>query len=280
VAGWDEFAADRLEAWFAAASVRRSRRAYDGTPADAGALDAVAAVCEGFRPHADARVELVREPTLDVFTGIIGNYGKVKGAPHILAFIIRDDAGASAQQHAGYTGEAVVLEATALGLDTCWVGGFFNHAKIAKTLRLHRDERVVAVSPLGTATGGLSTAERVMRGMAGAHERKPLEAIAPGAGAQWPAWALAAVEAARIAPSAVNRQPWRFRLDDGALVVARDTGSELPRVTKALDCGIAMLHAELAARSFGASGAWTDVEMSDAPLDVARYEPDQSPGGE
>ncbi|HHY93759.1 MAG TPA: nitroreductase, partial [Firmicutes bacterium] len=34
----------------------------------------------------------------------------------------------------GYTGEAVVLEATALGLATCWVGGFFRPEVAARLL--------------------------------------------------------------------------------------------------------------------------------------------------
>ena len=79
---------------------------------------------------------------------------------------------------------------------------------------------------------------------------------------------MAAVETARLAPSAVNRQPWRFRFDAGALVIARDNAVEFPRVSKRLDCGIAMLHAELGARATGVHGAWRDLSIG---LDVARF---------
>jgi len=71
-----------------------------------------------------------------------------------------------------------------------------------------------------------------------------------------------------VAPSAMHRQPWRFRLEDGALIVA-SSGVQTPRLSLRLDCGIAMLHAELGARGAGCDGAW---EALTAP-DVARWVP-------
>jgi hypothetical protein len=166
-------------------------------------------------------------------------------------------------------GEAAVLEATALGLDTCWVGGFFDPKRVGLMVETASSERVLAVSPVGFARDALSGTERAMRGMSRAHRRKALEVIAAGS-ADWPAWARSAAECVRIAPSAVNRQPWRLRLDGDSLVIARDSGVETPKVTKALDCGIAMLHAEIGALAAGAEGAWSD--MTDG-RDVAAFTP-------
>ncbi len=257
----------RMNAWFEAVASRRSRRAFTSAPADSALLDDLAGACEGFHPYPDARVTLVSEPATDIFTGVIGAYGKVTGAPHVLC-MIADERTPFAQQHCGYVGEAAVLEATALGLDTCWIGGFFDPDKAARLVRLGSTERVVAVSPVGIATDGLSGSERAMRGVASAHKRKPLSKIAPDGTQEWPPWAVAAVECARIAPSAVNRQPWRFRMKDGALEVSRDSAIEMPKVTKALDCGIAMLHAELGALSKGAAGEWEDLKGESA---LARF---------
>jgi hypothetical protein len=64
----------------------------------------------------------------------------------------------------------------------------------------------------------------------------------------------------------MNRQPWRFRYTDGAVVLGLK--GPAPRMGR-LDCGIAMLHFELGARSEGSDGAWVAL---DAP-DVARWEP-------
>ena len=225
------------------------------------------ACCRGFRPYPDARVALVRSTEVDVFTGIVGAYGKVVGSPHLLVFIA-DERAPFADQHVGFTAEGAVLEATRLGLDTCWIGGFFNAEKVRRVVELAQGERVYAVSPLGHPLPSASATERTMRRMAGSKKRKCIEELAPGIGSSWPEWAVAAVETARLAPSAVNRQPWRFRLDGGGLVVAKDSAFETPKVAKRLDCGIAMLHAELGALAAGLDGLWTDLTGSD----VARFD--------
>jgi nitroreductase len=262
-----------MKAWYEAAQTRRSRRTYDTRPARTEQLETLSTSCDGFHPYDDARVTLVAEPGLDVFTGVIGSYGKVTGAPHVLVMIADSDS-RFAQQHAGYVGEAAVLEATALGLGTCWVGGFFDKSKAAGLVHLAPGERIVAVSPVGTPVTADSASERTMLRMARSHTRKPLEKVAGTETASWPEWARAAVECARIAPSAINRQPWRFRLEDGALVVSQDSPLETPRVTKALDCGIAMLHAELGALSQGVAGRWHDVAEK---ADLARFTPLEVP---
>lgn len=255
--------------WLAAVARRHSRRSFDAIPAPAAALDALEATCAAFRPFQDARTVLVRSPGTEIFTGIVGSYGKVTGARHALLFI-GDENSPLSQQHVGYTGEAVILEATAQNLSTCWVGGFFNPKRASALVRLAPNERILAVSPVGVAASRTTSTERTMTSMAGSSGRKPLDAIAPGDRSTWPTWAIAAIETARLAPSAVNRQPWRFRFEDGGLVVSANSRFETPKVTKRLDCGIAMLHAELAALAYGVEGAWTEYVEG---LDVARFDP-------
>lgn len=261
--------AQRAPEWLAAVPSRISRRRFDGSVVPADLLEALAVHCRDFRPHGDARVALIETALPGLFTGVVGGYGKISGAPHALAMIARGDSTA-VEFHAGYTGEAAILEATALGLDTCWVAGMFDARAAANAVALEPGERLVAVSPVGFAQTAKSGTERMMRRMASADSRKPLGEIAPGIGDTWPAWARSAVEAARLAPSAMNRQPWRFRYEHDALVLSRDSAAEVPKVTKALDCGIAALHAGLAADAAGAFGTWTVVESG---LDVAEYRP-------
>ena len=121
---------DRGPEWLAAVARRSSRRVFDGQPVPSATLDAMDECCRRFRPYSDARVVLVRAPEVDVFTGIVGAYGRVTGAPHLLVFIA-DEREPFADQHVGFTGEGVVLEATRLGLDTCWIGGFFRRPRSA-----------------------------------------------------------------------------------------------------------------------------------------------------
>ncbi len=77
---------------------------------------------------------------------------------------------------------------------------------------------------------------------------------------RWHDWVRASVESARLAPSAVNRQSWSFEAqEDSVLVSIRTRGSEF-KVSKRLNCGIAMLHIEVAAGACGCTGRWEFIQ--------------------
>ena len=59
-----------------------------------------------------------------------------------------------------------------------------------------------------------------------------------------------------LAPSAVNRQPWGFDVKENSITVFVRTGGPEFNVSKRLDCGIAMLHLEVAAGDRGRRGQW------------------------
>lgn len=257
------FDADR---WYEATADRRSRRAFDGVKPGDDLLDRIDATAADFRPFDDARVLLVRDVPDTFFTGLVGSYGKVTGARSALVFIA-DATSATRSEHCGYTGEGAVLEAGALGLTTCWIAGSFSRSAVTATVELEANEVVRAISPVGYPVSRPSTTERFLFGASRPKRRRPLEEIAPGSG-EWPRWAVAGAESARIAPSAMNRQPWRFRMDDGAIVIAAAT-PPTPMGLSRLDCGIAMLHFELGARAEGCDGAWEAL----AGTDVARWVP-------
>jgi len=253
-----------LTTWFAAIEARTSRRSFDPAPLDETALARLERVCREFRPFPEARTELVREPVDRVSKGILGSYGRVTGAPCFLAFIGREDS-PRVQECVGYTGEGPILEATALGWGSCWVGGLIKRGAVPPYVRLKDGERIIAVSPVGLPKSRPSLTDRTFKALAGSKRRKPLEELTTGRAV--PGGALrAALEAARSAPSAMNRQPWRFRIEPGAVVIATDGGKE-GGISKRLDCGIAMLHFEIGARASGLGGRW---EFLPAP-DVARF---------
>ena len=253
--------------WRDAIRHRRSRRSFDGSPAPADALAALEALAEEARvPH--ARAVVLPEAPQSIFAGVLGSYGGISGAHSALAFV--GDGSHEADAWIGYVGEALVLEATHLGLGTCWVGGLFNGHVAARLAGASAGERVYAISPLGTPIDHVTLKERVLMGGAHAKRRSECEAIAPGC-ADWPAWAGAALPPVQVAPSAMNRQPWRFALDgDGSTLDLSYEGDLGLRVTKRLDCGIAMLHAELGMAEAGVTGRW-EVLGADAAPQVARF---------
>ena len=131
---------------------------------------------------------------------------------------------------------------------------------------LSADERVFAVTPLGFVRKALTAKDAFYRMAAGSNRRKPLDKIVKGEILH--SWQDQAVAAARLAPSASNRQPWRFIMGAHSITVRTDALKNGRRFPRRLDCGIAMLHIELGARAAGARGIWTRLT---AP-DVARFD--------
>ncbi len=246
--------------WYAAIPDRRSRRNFDiSRPLETDLLAALDKVCNGFRPFPHARTCLVNEPKLDVFKNILGIYGKVRGTGAFIAFV-GDMRGYSVQEEVGYTGEGVILEATALGLNTCWVGGFFKPASVASLLELTPEERVLAVSPVGYALDSETLQERLLHAFV-RHGRLPVSHLVSNPNRlDHPTWIKPVIEAARLAPSATNRQPWGFTIQDDGILVYERTRTLNTIVSRRLDCGISMLHLEVAAGKLGIKGRWQFLE--------------------
>jgi len=225
------------------------------------------ALCAEFKPFPGVRAAVVTRSPEEVFRGAIGQYGKIKGPPAFVAFLgeLNDP---RSQEKSGYLGEGIVLEAVSLGLATCWVGGFFRPEVAAALAGAGKNERVLAVTPIGYASEEWSLEERIMTGFGRSSRRKPLSELVTGLPeGKWPTWVKAALEAARLAPSAVNRQPWRFFVKPQSITVSVDNLRDTYNLSKRLDCGIAMLHVEVAARCHGVRGAWESLE----PTGVARF---------
>jgi nitroreductase len=253
-----------VESWYQAIFVRRSRRSFIDRLPEEEKLERLERVCREFKPFAGARVEFLRNSPEKVFKGIVGGYGKITGAPYYVAFI-GSSGSPNVEEGIGYTGEGVILEATALGLGTCWVSGFFRPEAVKEHIALADHERVYAVTPIGYTEKGFSLKEKFYEGAARSLRKKPFEEIVEGT-ALVP-WQAKAIEAARIAPSATNRQPWRFVVGEKSITVRLDTPKDSGRFPKRLDCGIAMLHIELGTMAACLKGKWTFL----AAPDVARF---------
>jgi hypothetical protein len=271
----DTLSLDELDvaasAWRAEISARHSRRKYAEREVAPDLLDVLEKCVTALAPvSAGVRPVVVRRLRSDIFRGVVGSYGKVTGASSALV-LVGEKVGQGIDERIGYVGEALLLEATRLGLSTCWVGGFFSPKRTAEQVALAEGERVYAVSPIGWTAAAPSAGERVMKAIARSHSRRSLEAIAPGLDvAAWPGWAVEGLRAARLAPSAMNRQPWRFRLDGETVRASVTAGPDTPKVSKWLDCGIAMLHFELGARGAGFPGTW---ELSDTDREACFFRP-------
>jgi nitroreductase len=106
---------------------------------------------------------------------------------------------------------------------------------------------------------------RAVRRLAGGHRRKPLTEIVFSGRWQEP-WSpdgadpmlAAALEHARLAPSASNRQPWRFIIKPDCVTLALIRSAPI-------DGGIVMVHFALASTALGREGRW-QVRLGDTTL--------------
>jgi len=196
----------------------------------------------------------------------MGTYGVIKGARLYIMGAVRDEAGA--MEDLGYCLENIILEATALGLGTCWLGGTFKRSAFAGKMELAEDELLPAITPVGYPAVEKSTTERVMRFGVGSNRRKPWSELffksdgvtaltEPESGPFKEAY-----EAVRMGPSASNKQPWRLVLDQqGATHLFLKENKLYNRMmgkirVQLVDMGIAMSHFEVAARELNLPGAW------------------------
>ncbi|HUU55742.1 MAG TPA: nitroreductase family protein, partial [bacterium] len=252
---------------------RSSWRSFDGRPLEPGDRarleEFIAAL--GLGPFGGrVRLQLV-EASAGAIAELkkLGTYGMVKGARTFLAGAIKQ--GPMDMEDYGYVLERVILEATALGLGTCWLGASFNRSAFARAVALAEGETLPAVSPVGYVAASRTAVDAVTRFFARAKKRKPSRELFFDGDFATPLSAEAAgpyaeaVEMVRLGPSASNRQPWRLLRDDrGAfhLFLRRTPGynSKLINVAggdlQRLDMGIACCHFELAARELGMAGKW------------------------
>jgi nitroreductase len=193
----------------------------------------------------------------------LGTYGVITGARLYLVGAIEDTV--SARVDVGYCLEKIILEATRLGLGTCWMGGTFRRANFARSVGVGQGEIIPVVTPVGFARKQKSLRERVMRRLAGSDQRKPWESMFFLADCETPLPRGGRFDSAltclRLAPSASNKQPWRIieRRDTGGFdfYLKRTPGyNELMRGIdlQMVDMGIAMCHFDLVSAEAGDKG--------------------------
>ncbi|HPB65944.1 MAG TPA: nitroreductase family protein, partial [Spirochaetales bacterium] len=94
---------------------RHSVRSYTSTPIEGDVLEALAASIAEINKASGLAVELAPEGG-KAFDNLLGRYGKFRGVRGL--FVLKGRRSKDLGLRAGYWGERLVLEATALGLGT------------------------------------------------------------------------------------------------------------------------------------------------------------------
>jgi nitroreductase len=206
----------------------------------------------------------------------LGTYGYIKNPP---GFIVGATKSAELDlEDFGYQMEKIILEATRLGLGTCWLGGTFTKSSFHKKIGALEDELVPAVTSIGLPSDQRRWIETLRRRDENIERREAWRSLFFEGSFENPlskeqAGELALpLEMVRLAPSASNKQPWRMVRDGSSwhLYLQRTPGYRERALVKwatvadiqRLDMGIAMLHFELSASEMGFSGVWRREEPS------------------
>lgn len=229
---------------------RKSTRKYSAQSLTDEQLQAVRGVvdtAERLYNNIDLRIHLIEngQKIHELLPGIIGGYGKVK-APYYL--IITSEEKEGYLQNIGYTLQGVVLRLTTMGLATCWLGGNIKNNQMRSTIDVPEGQ----VPQLMIAFGYPEKGKSPFRRSSSEAKRKDVSEITSGT--MDITWSRI-ISAIRLAPSAVNTQPWRFAFKEGKVhVYSVKSGNFLMRhfldPFNFIDVGIALCHAMVAARHF------------------------------
>lgn len=146
--------------------------------------------------------------------------------------------GPTLEERVGYYGELLALEAQMAGLNTCWVALTYRKKVLAATVA--DSEACPCVLAVGHGSNQGFT-----------HKTKPVEKLCRSDCDPMPDWFEAGIEAARLAPTALNQQRFLIVLENGAV-----RAEALAGPCSSIDLGIVKRHFELGARSVRPDWNW------------------------
>ena len=161
----------------------------------------------------------------------------------------------------GYSFEKLVLFLESIGLSTTWIAGTMDRASFENELNLNSDEIMPSITPIGYEAKKMSMKEVLMRKGIGADKRIDFDKLFfyhsfdNSLNMDESNELYKAFNSVRLAPSAVNRQPWRL-VKEGNTVhffkkgnkgYVNKEGFDLQKV----DIGIALCHFDLVLKELG-----------------------------
>ncbi|MDE5933438.1 MAG: nitroreductase [Lachnospiraceae bacterium] len=175
---------------------RHSVRQYNGKKIESGIRETLTALVSECNRESGLNIQVIfDEPKC--FNSMMAHYGKFIGVENYIALIGKK--AADLDEKAGYYGEKLVLKAQELGLNTCWVA--MTHGKSAAEIK--KDEKLACIIALGYGTT-----------QGAVHKNRPMEQLCNCA-ADMPDWFSKGMEAALLAPTAMNQQKFYITPENG-----------------------------------------------------------------
>lgn len=211
---------------------RHSVRAYKEEPLTEDVVKVLENEISQVNQKSKLHIQLIlNEPK--AFQGTLAKYGMFRNVSNYL--VVAGKKAEDLDERVGYYGEYLVLLAQTLGLNTCWVG--LSYTKVPGTYVLDEGEKIACYIAIGYGeTQGTNHKIKTIEQVSNVSERTPL-------------WFKKGVEAALLAPTAVNQQKFSFEyvgMKDGHHLVHAKKGFSLIGYTQ-MDMGIAKYHFEIGA---------------------------------
>ena len=215
-----------------AIEARHSVRAYKEQPLAENVVKVLEEKIAVLNLEGKLHIQLIQnEPK--AFLGTMAKYGKFRNVGNYI--VMAGQKADDLDERVGYYGEQLVLLAQTLGLNTCWVG--LSYSKVSGTYELGEDEKIACYIAIGYGES---------QGVG--HKIKTVEQVSNISNIT-PLWFKKGIEAALLAPTAVNQQKFSFEyigMRNNRHQVRAKKGFSMIGYTK-MDLGIAKYHFEIGA---------------------------------
>lgn len=197
---------------------RHSVRQYKAKKIEAEKRKVLDDLAAGINKDTGLHIQIIYDEP-KCFDSMMAHYGKFSGVTNYISLVGEKSDGLD--EKLGYYGEKLVLAAQELGLNTCWVA--MTHGKSRAEIR--KGEKEVCLISLGYGeTSGVP------------HKSKELSEVC-NAKESMPDWFAKGMEAALLAPTAMNQQKFYFEKNGDTVKATCGRGF----YTK-LDLGIVKYH--------------------------------------
>lgn len=200
---------------------RHSVRQYKFVPIEDEKVNALKEEVENINKESGLNIQIFfNEPTC--FNSIKAHYGKFVGVNNYISLV--GNKGDKLDETCGYYGERLVLLIQSLGLNSCWVG--LTHGKSMATLNKNEKESCIIAFGYGETQGN-------------PHKSKDILEVSKSDDTM-PEWFKDGVNAALLAPTAMNQQKFFFELKFNEVYLTTSFG-----FYNKVDLGITKYHFEM-----------------------------------
>jgi nitroreductase len=247
---------------------RRSIRSYDQRPfesADKARIELTLNNTRALFPENQFNTIFHTKEKGEDLVSVLGAYGRFITPPYyLLPYIIGEN---QVYVDLGYQAEQIAIQLWSKGIGSCFIGCLSRQEKVRVNFHLPSTAHIAAFLVIGYPGDnlGFETITKTAMSIMGIRSRFPIEEISflesfdlhfkPNG--MWEK----IIEAGRMAPSAVNAQPWRFLLIKNELYLFSVQNSRKYLLAENShysfhDCGICMANIDMALLSLGVQGKW------------------------